>query len=1331
MKRDVGWGASMAVAVAAVLGVSQFGGRAPQGTPELARTQTEAGSHKTKSPTKSKLNPGICDDLEKRLQAFFGVLDEDSILAPGSCTADGRPAFPKIKWRSARSLSYVIATMDDPVYTHFALGFDRKAEAIQQAAADAGYVYDSSWLPWDPEEKNFQYLNDQDKADERKNAREEQPGVLLFRKALSDVSETDADAAYREGLAVFVVGDDPTDGIHRAQFQNATAWIAALKHQGDRDTPHYELPKAILGPSFSGSLPSLAALLNDIPLGATRGQRIDIPIYSGEVTSGSAVGWFERATKDKFNLRFASFQSEDSHALRLYCRYLETSGFHLENLAIVSEDETAFGANSSGYCEQNGAVDIYYPRDISALRGAYQKQSLFGSGNATPATNPRRTLAPDLADPESQEHDTIRTFSGGQTALSQEAVLQQIVSFLRANQSQYIVLRSSNPLDQLFLSHYLRLAYPQGRIVILGADLLLRRERGASRLSGLMTLSNYPLYPWGPEWIQDGQQRRDSNIHPFPEEGMEGTYVAMRYLLRFQEACVRIDKNSKIDFAGIDQLVSSGYRFEASGQTIKITSPLAEISPDEPDETYTRKVTLTTDTSTYVIKDYREDDPRTPAAVRGSPLGFYPQFLPVDPEFKIPDYNTPFWLRSSGGAPTIEAPPLWLSVLGADDFWPVAALSDQTDEVNQAKSQPCMACAWIFARGTNALESNLRLAHEIFIQQDINSKPWPPIPGSMRFAILCLAAWVVFHSFCCWLPSVTQKPNYRAYFVTSRMRAGAYSRLMIVGSLALSSAATVLAWGYGTFSPEGQPFESAHADVLPLLVLWIGVGVSLFANLWKVRRQVENDGWAPPFPVDLGRPVLLYFIGTLAFYSIFYVCGEAPMTVADRFPTYWRAMHMASGVSPLILLIAPFAGIYMWFWYALQRLALSGPSRPRLPRLRNLAIVFEGKKRKWLDMFSIERVGYPVEREVDPAPKKSRILIVFIVLWIAARFAANGIPIRTLAGTPASIFVCFVMGACVTVLLVTAWRLFSAWISLRQLLAFLYRTRLRRSMAAIPGVSWGSVWKISGNVLDMRDKLLSSQFECSLHLENSLKTLKDYWPLPRTSPRFDEVFKAFSSIQEARRGFANWYSKQFDQTNAHDEIRLKNLQETFARAAGVFMTQLLLPAWREEEGPEPVASSLDAGKQLAPQEETLLKSVAKLEPRIRFAEQFVCLVYLAFIQNTLAQIRSFVLGILWLFVAITVAMASYPFDPRPAISGAILLLFLVLGCAVATVYAQMYRDPILSLITNTAPGELGGDFWIKLAGFAAGPLLGLIATLFPQIADFVYSWVQPSVSSMK
>ena len=58
-------------------------------------------------------------------------------------------------------------------------------------------------------------------------------------------------------------------------------------------------------------------------------------------------------------------------------------------------------------------------------------------------------------------------------------------------------------------------------------------------------------------------------------------------------------------------------------------------------------------------------------------------------------------------------------------------------------------------------------------------------------------------------------------------------------------------------------------------------------------------------------------------------------------------------------------------------------------------------------------------------------------------------------------------------------------------------------------------------------------------------------------------------------------------------------------------------------------------------------------------------------------------------------------------------------------------DATLSYMTNTQPGELGSKFWLQLVTFGAGPLIGLLTTLFPSITDFVSSWLLPSTQALK
>jgi hypothetical protein len=72
-------------------------------------------------------------------------------------------------------------------------------------------------------------------------------------------------------------------------------------------------------------------------------------------------------------------------------------------------------------------------------------------------------------------------------------------------------------------------------------------------------------------------------------------------------------------------------------------------------------------------------------------------------------------------------------------------------------------------------------------------------------------------------------------------------------------------------------------------------------------------------------------------------------------------------------------------------------------------------------------------------------------------------------------------------MLAETWRLYALWEELKRLLTFLDRLPLRRTLAVLHGFSWESVWKMSGNVLEVRYKVISRQLECMNHTIASLE----------------------------------------------------------------------------------------------------------------------------------------------------------------------------------------------------------------------------------------------------
>jgi len=1250
------WGTATLLAVLAAIGISSQAGRKPQDNGSPREGQRRAARTITAKP--GGQNP--CADLIALFQDFL-------VSGPvPTCGADGVPSAATPPSAQTFQPSFVIATLPDPLHTHFSLLFDRFVEAIQQAAQDELYEYDSSWLPWETEEPSLGQLSELDAIEVRKNKREDQPGVLLFRGK--------TDHPYQNPLVVFVVGEEPTRGIHRKQFQNAVAWIKALRGE----TGH-GAPVAVLGPTFSGSFQSLTEMLKFDGLSKDLYRGPKLAIFSGSTTSKEDALTFAKNP----GIDFHSFLQDDETGLNRFCQYLSTNHFDPERLAILSEDETAYGYSTTKtddkepYCR--GATWLYYPRDISTLRAAYQHESMFSSGQsqASEEAAQRWNLPTDLADPAGREHDTVRTYAGNQTPLSQEAQLLGIVEALRSHRAQYIVLRSSNTLDPLFLANFLRRNYPEGRIVVVNSDLLFQRGQDALSLTGVITLSTYPLFPLLRHW--EGGSHDDGHSHRvFPENSTEATYIALRLLLQLPQSTDKGDVQDRC----------------------------------------------------VVLSDKEV---------------FLPS-LTCGPNVKVPlpDYAPPYWMQKDhcqANQPSESCKPAsWLSVITKSGSWPLAALNEDT--LGKKCDRAALAGPDQTVEESGKTGKTTRTASAGSHVDD--HAEHLPLPFGMRLFWLALLVLSLFHAWCCWGASFTAKPAFRAHFATYGHR---HRFLVLFGSLLISLMALIAGWGCGIFSGmPNPPLEIVKVRVI-VWAIWLLSAFSIFVNI-VVARELNEDA-ANRVRASHGDAAIRWrgFAFLVAFcllLAMFYYTWayqlECALLGANRVLVYWRSMNLTSGVSPILPFLWLTAGAYIWFWYALHGLALFGEDRPCLPPRETLIITFpstddckaKDQELDLLPMFSQQGAAEPAEAAAIPLAWHSSLLsfVLFFVFWAIVWGMVGGeVPIRSLGARTYAIILCFWLDFCCALIVAASWQLWNTWSRLRELLVFLDRTALRRTLGALRGFSWGSVWKMGGNVLDVRYKLLSRQLECLNHLRASLDELKETLSKAGGNQEERESAKTWSDTIDHTRNvgieFAKWYSANYSNPRAAGLKRFEELQQGIAGTAGYLLTHVLFPAWRKEEHSlilvDPDKTEADRKPYPAQSE----------DEHVRNAEEFVCLNYLGFVQNLLGRIRTQALAATSLFVAMTLAMASYPFDPRPALTGVMLALFVLFGGTVVFVYADMHRDATLSHVTNTTPGELGSEFWYKLIGYGAAPLLGLLTTVFPQWSSFLVSWLQPGIASIK
>ncbi len=452
------------------------------------------GHSESLKPSSGKAAPAgdISNDEDYPLRVLY-ALDYPN---QGPSFTSTSPLCPDLKHTlvPVSNMDFLIATVPDPERTHLSVMLDRHLEAILFAAQDAGYLFDSYWLPWQMgPDHDSQFPGVRQENEKEKQAREQLPGLLLFRKGVTS-----------RRLAVFLVGELPTSGVNRQQFYRASCFIEQLD-------PLMTDYKGILGPMFSGSESSLHE--------ARRETFSDFKLpLTTQVISGTATGVGPSAV---------TTVNRDSDA----CQTLVDALPGWKPLAILSEDGTGYGGTSGGTSGSmstcQSAAMIYYPREISRLRNASQNNqaSTNRPGIQTPSLLPQLPLSLDDA---TEGRDTLPEFSVQQSPASQESILLQIASKLKQDRIEAVVVRGTNVLDALFLSRFLRQCCADIRVAILDSDLLFIHGTDSLDFLGVVSVSSYPS-------SLSVRKAGSAGLHVFNSNLEEGAYYACLRLLNTKE----------------------------------------------------------------------------------------------------------------------------------------------------------------------------------------------------------------------------------------------------------------------------------------------------------------------------------------------------------------------------------------------------------------------------------------------------------------------------------------------------------------------------------------------------------------------------------------------------------------------------------------------------------------------------------------------------------------------------------------------------------------------------------------------------------------------------
>jgi hypothetical protein len=128
MKQELAWGTAATVAIVAALGISsQPGSKSNPSDDGQSRKAAITTKVARETAAKGSAQPQCADSVEL-LDHFFL---HEKITGPDPCYGEKHPSTPlPPKFQT----KFIIATLPDPLHTHFSLQFDRYIEAVQQGA---------------------------------------------------------------------------------------------------------------------------------------------------------------------------------------------------------------------------------------------------------------------------------------------------------------------------------------------------------------------------------------------------------------------------------------------------------------------------------------------------------------------------------------------------------------------------------------------------------------------------------------------------------------------------------------------------------------------------------------------------------------------------------------------------------------------------------------------------------------------------------------------------------------------------------------------------------------------------------------------------------------------------------------------------------------------------------------------------------------------------------------------------------------------------------------------------------------------------------------------
>jgi hypothetical protein len=646
------------------------------------------------------------------------------------------------------------------------------------------------------------------------------------------------------------------------------------------------------------------------------------------------------------------------------------------------------------------------------------------------------------------------------------------------------------------------------------------------------------------------------------------------------------------------------------------------------------------------------------------------------------------------------APVVWLTVLGRDGFWPVANLEDGTYREGKIHASP---------RPITKGERPASMLHPLSKEFPTWSLFWKTVCGM----VLLMAAvyWLLLRE-----GSIFSSSS--AMTLLAPVQDSRRSALIAVIGWLLLAAMLLLVWpcvAWLAWKPWPEIFILAAAI---FAVVHCRICVTELN-----RRGSARDG----------RVFIAVAASMVLCFGLVYV-----LPGHSQNPFLYRYVHLTSGVSPLLPFLCLLAGGLWWAWFSLSGLGLVDKRRPQLPNDEDLPSAAPpdhtaASVTRSHSMLLSEKSAERLVHVAQPAALDLRVYGPAVALLMLTLFSLDRFhPLLSLETGHFEWIYALSLAGVTFALVCTLLRLLVIWQESHKILATLDHFPLRRAFAQLH-FAWEPIWRIGGGRWQDLYRLISRQLETLEHLKPFLR--EDHGVaagvllrgIEATANQQEELYQHYAALTSPSCQDPNAKEPKLSDY-LMDQYQL--LQKSIAYTCAAALTYLQPKWWGSEGLIMCELGSNEEGNAPGEDDKKADGTPAILLPT-RLAERFAALVYLNFILTILLRMKTLAITAGGLYIFLLLSVNSYPFEPKIALrSIAILMLIVVVGM-VGYVFAQVHRDSILSLVTQTKPGELGVAFWLRMGSFVALPLISLLASQFPTLNNALFFWLEPAVSALK